>query len=105
MNTTTNTDLTVATTILAQLGDRMFTTMTGASQFLGGPDSLQFKVGSGAKSGINKCRIVLDASDTYTVSFYRVRAGKCTTVSETSAVYDDQLRAVFTAATAFRTSL
>lgn len=68
----TTTDLTVAETILEQLGGRRFVGMVGAKDILGGADSLQFKIGAGARNGCNCVRIVLDSSDTYTVTFYRL---------------------------------
>jgi hypothetical protein len=43
------TDLTVAKTILAQLGGERFVMMTGATNFVGGADSLAFRVGSNPK--------------------------------------------------------
>ena len=98
-------NLTAAATILAQLGGSKFVAMTGAKNLLGGADSLQFKLGAGAKDGITHCRIVLDDSDTYTVSFFRVRGANVTNKGETSLVYNSNLRTVFEAATGFRTSL
>ncbi len=42
-------DLTVAKTILEQLGGELFVAMTGAKNFVGTEDSLTFEVGSNLK--------------------------------------------------------
>ena len=101
-------DLTVANTILAQLGGGRFTVMTGAKNYLGSANSLSFRLpGSGGfcKDGINAVRIVLEASDTYTVTFSRVHGSKVTEVATVDGVYEDTLRTVFTEHTGLATSL
>lgn len=95
----------VAETILAQLGGNRFRAMTGAKQFVGSETALTFKLPRGAKDGINAILIVLDANDTYTVTFYKVRGLKVATVTEVSFIYADQLRPLFTAKTGLYTSL
>src|ERR1700732_5645511 len=50
--------------ILDQLG-RQFIALTGSSHFVALESGLQFNVGSGAKDGIGKVRIILEPSDTY----------------------------------------
>lgn len=102
--TTTN-NMVVAETILAQLGGNQFLAMTGARNLLGDANSLHMKLGRGAADGITHLRVVLDASDTYTVSFLKVRGVKVATVAEVSDVYAEDLRAVFTRHTGFATSL
>lgn len=100
-------DMTVANTILAQLGGHRFIAMTGAKHLLGDATSLQFAIGTGAKSGINKVRVTLEASDTYTVRFYKMkrRGLDWTEVACESDVYADCLQRVFTSATGFDTHL
>lgn len=106
LNMTNNTNtMVVAETILAQLGGNQFLAMTGAKNLLGGERELQMKLGRGATNGITHLRVVLDASDTYTVTFLKVRGVKVSTVAELSGVYADSLREVFTARTGFYTSL
>lgn len=94
----------VAQTIREQLGPA-FDAMTGARNFVGSHRCLQFTIGRGAHDGINRVRIELAPSDTYTLTFYRVRALKFTVVATVYGVYADQLRATFTAATGMETSL
>lgn len=107
--TTSTTDMTVSTTILAQLGGGRFVMMTGAKSLCGDANSLQFRLPARfAKDGINSVRVVLDADDTYTVSFHKIgRAPRfeVTLVSELSGVYADMLRDIFTKATGLETSL
>lgn len=85
---TTN-DLTVANTIRDQIGNRAFV-MMGATNLLGSSDSLQFKVGSNAKK-VTHVRIVLDKSDTYTVSFHRCHGASIKELASVSDVYVEQL--------------
>lgn len=102
------TDLTVATTILEQLGGRRFQVMTGAKNFTGDVDRLSFALPGRpgfVQQGINHVTIVLDPSDTYRVTFRRLRGRTVTVVSEHADIYNDQLRAVFERETGLATSL
>lgn len=106
--TETRNDLTVPNAIFAQLGGPRFSLMVGARDLVGAPDALTFKIGRGAKDGINAVRIVLDPSDTYTVTFFKMgRAPRfqATEVATVEGVYADSLREVFTNRTGFVTSL
>jgi hypothetical protein len=102
MNTT---NAVVAETILEQLGGRMFLMMVGGKDLMYGENSLHVRLGGGCKQGINRLVVTLDASDTYTMAFLKVRAGKVTTVVEVEGVYNDSLREIFTRYTGFATSL
>ena len=96
------TDLTVANTILAQLGGRRFLAMTGAKDIVGGEASLQFKLPRGfAKNKATHARVTLDASDTYTLAFFKwnARALDMATLSSESGIYAEDLRRFFTEAT------
>ncbi len=94
----------VANTILAQLGGNHFAAMTGARHIMDIGSALQFKLPARfAKSGIVAVRIKLEASDTYTMTFYAGRSSRV--VAEVERVYADQLRAIFTAHTGLHTSL
>jgi hypothetical protein len=104
------TDLTVANTILAQLGGARFTVMTGAYSYVGGANELSMRLprNPGKVFGV---RIQLDANDTYTVvalaSKGSVRAGTLQVFEKmrVSCIYCDQLRSVFEDATGLYTSL
>ena|SRR6185437_16587328 len=86
------TDLTVADTILQQLGGRKFTAMTGATNLLGSDNSLSCRLpGTMTKDRVNVLRITLDPSDTYTVETIRVRGVKVTPMDKRSGIYVDTL--------------
>lgn len=98
--------LTVANTILAQLGGARFAAMTGAKGFVGDTNSLAFRLPSNfATKGINVVKVTLDPSDTYTVTFAKLRGVKYTVIAEANDVYNDNLRRVFTSYTGLDTSL
>lgn len=92
----------IAQTILTQLGGSRFIAMTGAKNLLNGGDYLQFDLPRGfATNKANKCRVTLNASDTYTLTFYKWNARKLelTVISEAPDLYADNLRSAFTNAT------
>jgi hypothetical protein len=96
-------DLTVAQTILAQLGGHEFLAMTGARTLVGSPDALSFRLP--ATRGANAIRIVLNAMDTYTVTLARVHGTRRTIISEHEGIYSDQLRGLIERETGLATSL
>lgn len=98
------TDLTVSKTILAQLGSNRFVAMTGAKNFLGDANSLSFKVGSNAQ-GVTHVRVVLDASDTYTMEFLRIRGTSRKELAKREGICHDQLNQVFERHTGLATRL
>ena len=64
--------ITVAETILAQLGGTRFIAMTGAKDIVGGDNSLSFSIGRN-KSRANKVRITYNPStDLYDMEFARL---------------------------------
>lgn len=102
----------VAETILQQLGGRKFEVMTGARNFVGSATGLSFRLpGSGGfcKNGINVVRIELEPSDTYTVTFLRMRKSQgipCATFTSIHHdIYFDALRSLFTRETGLAVSL
>lgn len=103
------TDMTVANTILAQLGGRRFITMTGATSFSGSANALGFRVPSRmTKNRISGVRITLDPNDTYTVKFLAQRRApsfEVYTVAEHSMIYADQLETIFSTETGLATHL
>lgn len=87
-------DMTVAKTILEQLGGRQFILLTGSKNFLGDDNSLTFAIGRNDKA-VTHCKITLDPSDTYTVTFMRIRKFQVTTISTHSDIYFDGLKDLF----------
>jgi hypothetical protein len=85
------TNLEVANTILAQLGGAgRLRMMTSAKDFLGDDKSLSFRIGKNAR-GVNKVKVTLNPSDTYTVEVFRVRAGTVKALGSASDVYAESL--------------
>lgn len=102
------TDMTVANEILRQLGGHRFIVMTGAKHAFGDTDRLTFALPGKpgfVKNSINHVEVRLDPSDTYTVTFRRVRGRTVTVVSQFSDIYNDQLRGLFERETGLLTSL
>ena len=98
----------VARTILEQLGGNRFVAMTGAKDFVGGPDFLAFKLPARfAQDGINYVRITLDPDDTYTMSFCKCnwRTLVKYEIAEHDRVYCDSLQSIFRTSTGLDTSL
>lgn len=91
----------VATEILRQLGGAQFTVMVGAHGLLASPTSLQFKIGGGAKDGINAVTVELVPADTYTVSFWTVGKHGALRHAEVTDVYCDTIQEVFEQHTGF----
>lgn len=91
------TDMTVAKTILAQLGGRGFELMTGARNFTGSDNALTFHLPANfAKNKARGVRITLEPSDTYTVEFLYWRGIQPPkTISRHEDIYNDMLRELF----------
>ena len=90
--------LEVANTILQQLGGNRFIVMTGAKQFVAIEQGLMFMLPARlAKLGINKVRVELDASDTYTMTTLKVNARRNTAieVQRETLTHCDRLEATF----------
>lgn len=98
------TDMTVAKTILQQLGGNKFIVMTGAKDFVGGADYLAFRLPK-AKGGINKVRIKLNANDLYDVEYGRIRKLEYKVIATDEGIYEDMLQECFTKATGLDTHL
>lgn len=94
----------VAETIKTQLGGRALY-MLGADQLVGDANSLMFSI-KGCRT-INKVRVQLDASDTYTVQFWKIGRGalSCKLVAEVADVYEDSLHTTIERHTGLYTSL
>lgn len=94
-----------AQTIIEQLGGNKFCAMTGAKNFVADAQakSLTFKIGKGAKGGVNLVRVTLTAADLYDVEFLKYRALDVKSVATVEGVYADRLQSVFTEQTGFDT--
>jgi hypothetical protein len=96
----------VANTILGQMGGAgRLAAMVGASMFVGGENSLMFAFKGCPKA--NKCRVTLDADDTYTVDFFKLknRGLDVATFKSVDGIYADQLRRLFEQTTGLALSL
>ena len=91
--------------IIRQLGGGQFAAMTGARNFVALESGVQFSIGTGAKDGINKCRVILEPSDVYTVAFYSVHGARFDCVSIHTDIYCDVLQDLFERCTGFYTTL
>jgi hypothetical protein len=103
-------DMTVANTILAQLGGRKFVAMTGASSFVGGNDTLTFRLPRSDynKKRIKGVRITLTPDDLYTMIFFKQKGRPTFEVVEVAkheGIYADQLAEIFTSETGLYTHL
>ena len=97
--------MTVAKTILEQLGGNKFRVMTGAKAFLGFSNGLQMKIGRNS-SNSNYLKITLNSMDTYDMEFAKLtRMGEKKSVTEYNNIYNDMLQEQFTAHTGMYTSL
>lgn len=107
-------DMTVANTILQQLGGGRFKTMTGAHSFSGDANSLTFKLPGKAgyvKDGIRAVKITLTPQDEYNMEFYAPRGSfeggdyRFEVVARHDGIYVDQLQELFSETTGLATHL
>lgn len=108
--------MSIANTILNQLGGNKFIAMTGTKNFVSDGNTLRMTLPKNM-SKANRLYITLDADDTYTVYFFKFTAGrlnkktwvftddKVTDIYKESCIYCDQLRDIFTHVTGMYTSL
>lgn len=106
----------VADTILQQLSGNRFLVMTGAKNLIADGNTLRMTLPRNS-SGANRLAITLDASDTYTMRFYKYTAGrlnkktfswsedKVTEIVTVDGVYCDMLQSIFTETTGMYTYL
>lgn len=100
--------MSIAETVLTQLGGNRFIAMTGAKNFLALPDGLLFQLPGGGgriKDGINNVLVKLHANDLYTLSFNRRRGRVLKEVARVTDVYFDQLQPMFTKYTGLYTTM
>ena len=98
-------NMTVAKTILEQLGGNKFAMMTGAKNFGARDDSLSMRIGRNS-SNSNYLKITLNSMDLYDMKFCKLtRKFEEKSVSEYNNIYNDMLQDQFTAHTGMYTSL
>ena len=108
--------MSVANTILEQLGGNGFLAMTGAHHLVADGNTLRMSLPrNGSKA--NRLYITLDADDTYSMRFFRFTAGrwnsktvsftddKITEIALIKGVYCDRLEATFTEITGLYTRM
>lgn len=87
----------VARTIIAQLGGKQFSLLTGAKQFVSTEKGVSFKIGRNPK-GITHVTIELDRGrDLYDIKFQKWNGRKLEmkTVNELRGIYFDQMADIF----------
>lgn len=86
----------VAHTIIEQLGGVRFQVMTGAKQFIALDCGVSFRVPLNAAGRPNHVEITLDlASDTYNMTFRRIRGANVKVIASHTDIYADMLRDLF----------
>lgn len=97
----TTQDMTVANTILAQLGGSgRLRAMIGASSFMGAAKALTVRFRCRNPRRINTIKVILDPSDTYSVEFWTITSKTMRQVGEVARdVYADSLRQVIESTT------
>lgn len=91
----------IANTILSQLGGGQFNLCVGLKNAVALESGVQFQIGRGAKHGINKVRVILNACDLYDVEFWKCGKFEFKCVKSLEGVYAEDLRDIFTDATGF----
>lgn len=91
-----NSDLTIANTILSQMGGSgRLTGFIGAYNYTGTENGVTFRFKCRAKNGSNTFRVTLDPSDTYTIEFLSVRGTSFKIKEALSDIYAEDLVRVF----------
>jgi len=97
--------MSIAKTILEQLGGNKFVEMTGAKNFVDCGDALSMRIGRN-KTSSNYLKITLNSMDTYDMKFSRVSPkGGERSVIEYNGVFNDMLTDQFTSHTGMYTKL
>ena len=98
--------MSVAKTILKQLGGNKFAVMTGAKNFVDCGDALSMRIGRNKTSSNYYLKITLNMMDLYDVRFSRVSPkGGERSVTEYNNIFNDQLVEVFEKHTGMYTKL
>ena len=87
--------MSVAKTILSQLGGNKFAAMTGAKNFVDCGDALSMRIGRN-KTSSNYLKVTLNSMDLYDMKFSRVSPkGGERSITEYNNIFNDQLGEVF----------
>ena len=98
--------MSVAQTILRQLGGNKFVAMTGAKQLIVYPDALSFQLPSGiTKNKSNYVKIILDRNDQYNVTFCKIFRLEMREISTFTGIHGESLEGLFVAETGLLTKL
>jgi len=98
-------DLTIAKTILSQLGGNRFIAMTGAKNFVGSEKGLFFKIGRNS-TRINLIKIEYNyGKDLYEMTFIYCAKGILKEIKKFEDVYAEDLQIIFTEVTGLYTHL
>ena len=97
-------NLTIAKTILSQLGGNKFIAMTGAKNLVGDTNSLSMKIGRNS-SNSNYMKITLNSMDMYDIRFSRIVKYQEKNIKEYNNVFNDMLTDIFTSHTGMYTRL
>lgn len=95
------TDLSVANTILAQLGGRGFVVMVGAHNLAGGKNFLRLRFRGSRK--YNFLQVTLTPDDLYDVEIAQVGRSQVRNRERLEGIYADQLQEVFRSYTGLET--
>tara|TARA_B100000427_G_scaffold324012_1_gene328386 strand:- start:1009 stop:1305 length:297 start_codon:yes stop_codon:yes gene_type:complete len=97
--------MSVAKTILSQLGGNKFAVMTGAKNFVDCGDALSMRIGRN-KTSSNYLKVTLNSMDLYDMKFSRVSPkGGERSITEYNNIFNDQLVEVFEKHTGMYTKL
>lgn len=99
------TDLTIANTILSQLGGNRFIAMTGSKNFAGGENYLTFKVIRNNSKATHVKIEYIYGQDLYTVSFLKCSVKGIVTLKKLGEVYAEELVNIFEEQTGLATHL
>ena len=92
-------------TILNQLGGSKFIAMTGAKDFVTSEREVKFRIGRGARDGMNVIVVALAADETYTMTGAKLRSFKFQELRKIENIYAEDLRHFFKDLTGLDTSL
>ena len=98
-------DLSVANTILGQLGGHRFVVMTGAKNLVGSENTLSFKFGHNASKSTYLWIRLEVGTDTYSMTFGRIRKHQWITDYKYTLIYAEDLRRIFEKHTGMATNL